>query len=468
MAIRGPRTPHDVPPAAPRPAREQPTSPLQRIVDFGAARTPAEAKRVLVELLASLRAAGFPVPATGSAEGQLGHALKLFQQQHGLPPTGVLDRETHQALLEQGLLSTSPREAQAGPSTTGTEAPARFEISLRPRSITGEIGIGPRGPEAEPLDGTRSARSVEIEQAVDKATRDKPLDLDLKSLLAGLRSAGFPGNGKGAAQLKDALAKLQRAEGLPQTGSVDAKTAEALQRRGIVEERLLPLFVSSDARDPVRASRSDSPADLNSHGPRADGSSSHSGADSARDREGSLRENGPRNEAERTTSVDAHLPTAAGIGHPSEGADARGDVAVPWREGDDGNSPAGDDDLSDSRRGKANVDERPEDDPGAWRVAPLAEQVVVGLAAIARDDDGSGPATYAWDFSLYRPGVYAAKQPAPRIFHLVVSRATAFDPLWAQARDALNAKLRALEPGAPLVEHEDVSRALQRARYRER
>src|SRR5688500_13787047 len=109
MAIRGPR-PDQVLPQR----REQPTSPEQRLMDVGSARTPAEAHKLLRDLLTTLRARGLPVAATGKPSAQLGAALKLFQQSQGLPASGQLDRATHEALVDQGALPR-PKDAAVEP-----------------------------------------------------------------------------------------------------------------------------------------------------------------------------------------------------------------------------------------------------------------------------------------------------------------------------------------------------------------
>jgi hypothetical protein len=96
----------------------------------------------------------------------------------------------------------------------------------------------------------------------------------------------------------------------------------------------------------------------------------------------------------------------------------------------------------------------------------LSEQVDKGLLAIARDDGGRGAATYAWDFTLYRPGIYGARQSAERLFHVVVTQASAFDGLWERARGAINEKLAALEPDADIVTFDALHSALRRARVR--
>ncbi|HEY1098184.1 MAG TPA: hypothetical protein VGF99_04620, partial [Myxococcota bacterium] len=133
-----------------------------------------------------------------------------------------------------------------------------------------------------------------------------------------------------------------------------------------------------------------------------------------------------------------------------------------------GNNHTGDDDVDDERRGRANVDDdAAEDEPEHWSVPSLAEQIEAALAAIARDDDGSGAATYAWELHLHRPGIYSARQPAEELLKLVVTKANAFDAVWQQAVAGLNVRLQRYEPEAEPVSMARVRQALQRARYRD-
>jgi hypothetical protein len=467
MAIRGPREPS--PPQAREPRlREQPTSPIQRLLDFGQARTPAEARKLIAELLASMRAAGFPVPPTGGAEGQLGQALRLFQESRGLPPTGMLDRQTRDALHEAGLLPPPRTSAEVEAPPPRAEAPARFE-GLRP-GTSGELGLR-RGPSAEVPDGAKSAKAIELEQAVDKSARERPPEVDLKSFLSTLRAAGFAGAGKGAEQLKDALRKLQRAEGLPPSGQLDRETARALVRRGIVDERVLSSFTPSSADG--RAAAPDA-----RHEPTSRGVPER-GAEAAQGRGEDSAGEGIRGEGAAGGAGPDGRATAGDKGGQAQGAGAtatgergaaaageEGDVEDPWSAGPEGNAPAGDEEVDDLRRGHANVDDAVAREEDYWEVRSLREQIEAGLAAIARDDDGAGAATYAWDFSLFRPGIYGARQPAERLFHLVVTKAGAFDTLWEDARAALNAKLALLEPEGSSLERQDFEQALKRARYR--
>ena len=399
---------------------------LLRLLDFGAARTPQEARKLIAELLAALRAAGFPVSPAGSAEGQLGAALKLFQESRGLPATGRLDEQSHDALVDAGHLPARATEQGGRPR----------ELELRPRADV-RLGVGElamRAPSANQgrPEASQSSQGVELSQLLRVAARDKAPEVDLKSFLSALRVAGFAGSGPGATQLKDALKQLQRTEGLPQSGQLDAATAAALVRRGIIDERILPLAHAHELKDAAP-----------SHVTPVATSEPHAGA----------------------APMDRAAGDAGGSARTTQGA---GDIDDPWHEGDMGNAPAGDEEVDDQRRGHANSDDGGAHAVGHWQVPALSEQIAVALAAIARDDDGSTAATYAWDVTLRRPGVYGAKQPAETLLHLMVAQASAFDVLWEQARQALNSKLALLEPEAALLTAEDIARSLRVARMKER
>lgn len=462
-----------------KPVREQPASPLQRLMDFGAARTPQEAQKLIKELLSALRASGFPVNATGSPESQFGSALKLFQESRGLPPNGRLDEKTRDALVDAGLLpkpEAKDAKAQEAGVGVGQKQKPEVQVDLRPRADA-KLGVGelsmraPAAGEGRP-EGTQTSQGVELKQMSEKSAREKPPEVDMKSFLSSLRAAGFQGAGKGAEQLKDALKRLQKAEGLPQSGQLDPRTAEALVRRGIVDERVLPMTLAN-ARDASLA-RSDVKDARHLQEPTTKGAErerererENDGVRGRGDAEGRGEKKGAGGDGSGS-EVDGRAAAA----QAAAGAQGSGDIDDPWREGAEGNAPAGDEDIDDERRGRANVDDDVDDDVDDeqrhWAVPPLSVQIEAGLAAIVRDDDGSGAATYAWDFTLHRPGVYGAKQPAEKLFHLVVTKASAFDLLWEQAREALNEKLMLLEPDARRLSVDDFTRTLRVARMKTR
>lgn len=487
MAIRGPNQPKPEvvrEQAGARPVRDQAASPLQRLLDFGAARTPQEAQKLIKELLATLRAGGFPVSAAGSTENQLGSALKLFQESRGLPPNGRLDDKTRDALVDAGHLPQPAKPERNDSVDVGKKREAP-QVELRPRADpklgTGELTMrAPTGGEARP-DGAKSTQGVELSQLSERSARDKPPEVDLKSFMSSLRAAGFQGQGKGAEQLKDSLKRLQKAEALPQSGQLDARTAAALVRRGIVDERVMPMTLAnaqnaSDAQlarsdskreNEARAESKDARQDPSTRGTReAAESDASKGRGDVEGRDGARGEAGGAGDARESASSTK----ATSASQAAEGAQGQGDIHDPWSEGLEGNAPAGDEDVDDEDRGRANRDDTAldDDEAGHWQVPPLSLQIEEGLASIARDDDGSGAATYAWDFTLLRPGVYGAKQPAEKLFHLVVTHASAFDPLWEQAREALNDKLVQLEPDAKRITIDDVTRTLRVARMKSR
>lgn len=482
MAIRGPHGPKPPPPeAGVRPQREQAVSPMQRLVDFGAARTPQEARRLVQELLASLRAAGFPVPATGGAESQLGQALKLFQQSQGLPADGRIDRDTLGALLDAGVLRPGPKDAgeaggsrDAGRASDAAETGRARETPQAPERLPGLprfLGDKRALPQTggEVPAGARGAVDVEAEQKA--SAKDKPPEVDLKSFLSSLRSAGFFGAGKGAEQLKDALKKVQRAEGLPANGQLDARTVEALVRREVLPQEALATLARETPSAQAAPSTARSESAQAQSDPTQRGVAEGKGDADARIGRGEGEGQAPGRAGQGGQGAATELSGAA-----AEAAHAAALAAALAAEGEaledapydeeGGNAPAGDDELDDERRGHANLDDGSDADQGYWEAPPLSAQILAGLEAIARDDDGNGAATYAWDFTLLRPGVYGPRQPAEKLFHLLVAQAGPFDPLWERARQALNEKLAALEPDARALEVEDFNRALRRARVR--
>jgi hypothetical protein len=103
--------------------------------------------------------------------------------------------------------------------------------------------------------------------------------------------------------------------------------------------------------------------------------------------------------------------------------------------------------------------------PAPTEPAPLLIlQIRKALDDIVRDASGDAKAaTYSWDLRLFRPG---HPKDAEGILHLVVQKAGPFDAVWSKAREAINQKQRAFEPGRALLTQEDVTAALRRARVR--
>jgi hypothetical protein len=434
------------------------------------ARTPTEARAVLHEILTLLAAAGFPVPKAGTPEQQLSSSLRQVQKEAGLPQTGVLDAATARALRDRGLApAPTAADAHAGPSTapaTSSSNETRFSLggpslsaSALPRLRAGDdAGTG--------AGGSARARTVETDAARARVDASRPdVTLDLKGMLDALRAAGFAGAGRGREQLTDAVKKLQRVDGLPPTGRLDAATVEALERRGVLDATAA---LALKEQDPTWRAPSGSPSSSSSS---SDPRTPVAGAAAEAATQGTLAP-GSDDSAGRggppTTTGGAGRGESGGAGTTTGSPDDAGVVDDGDEDGAGsgvGHDVAGDDD-DERKRGNANVDA---DDVGGahWRAPTLSEQVERALRAVRRDDDGRGAATYRFELTLVHPGVYASGQPAPELLRLVVERAGPFDPAWRRALEALNDRLRRHEPDARAVDDADVRASLQRARYRD-
>ena len=453
MAIRGPQGPR--PETAPQP-REQPQSPIQRLMDFGAARTPQEAIKLLKEILTLLAAGGFPVAKAsdkgdGAPDQQLSSTLKQLQKQEGLPQTGQLDKKTFEALERLGLLPKKEAAPESLDQKTLKTSSSEAQFSLGGPRLAAELRAPRAGSEAPA--GTQKTRTVETDQARARSESSKSdVDVDLRGMLGALKAAGFLGAGKGKEQLTDAVKKLQRVDGLPTTGRLDAKTAEALQKRGVIDAPTAQALKEQDPSWSPPSSSTSTPSPEAKGTIRGDDKQGQAGPEGA-----------GKGKGETGGAGTTQAANPAGLDGRVDDGDVDGDS-----EGI-GNNYTGDDDDDDDARGQANVDD---DDGGAgvdhWEVQRLSAQIDEALPQIVRDDDGDGPATYGWDVRLYRPGIYAARQPAEELLHLVVTRAGPFDAVWQQALSAVNDKLERYERGSIAVDDAALRRALQRARYRER
>ena len=421
--------------------------------------------------------------------------------------------------------SSSASSSAGTPSSASLKAPARAEDTAAARQARSAADQQAR---ARVDGGSRKdlqARSTPSRDAgVEARLREglKPLEraervVDPSRLLASLVTAGFAGKKTG---LEEGLKSLQATLGLPISGKLDAATAEALAHHGMIESDT-PTKTQSDkpvepkqqvrralheptstktaadkdvSRDPLRPQAPTPRVTTSSEvAARAPVSAANDAKEQARVDSVLAQQHA----AERGVSEGAGDPAAtaghgevhgAGAGqHGAGGASGGGDMpasapasttASAGRPADAagpageesavGNAKAGDDVFGDDDRGQTNVKSDDDGDgPGHWRVPLLSEQVHAALEKIARDDDGSGPVSYTWDITFHRPGVYAPGQPAEEIWHVVVHQATAFDPVWQTAADAIASRMLYAEPDAQAPTLEDFIMALRRARVRE-
>lgn len=462
-----------------------------------------------------------PAPATTSDIPKL---VADFQRQNGLPVTGRIDAATVDAMKERGLLPPLPPSSASAPGNGRPHveaAPAR--AVPRPEDTAASRQV--RNATEQQLRARVDGGAVPRERAPSTTMPSMmPSDAgrvaDPARLLASLVTAGFVGK---QGSLEEGLKAFQATFGLPITGKVDPHTQEALSAHGHLDPEAPPRATTDKPvekaaeqkplvrralsetstskttadrdvqRDPLRPQASThKPTTSADVAARAPSTSTTDAAEKARLDTVLARQAA----TERGVQEGTGDPTAArghgevqgqGAGQKGKGAaQGGGDVAgqgpgaLTTRDGPAGeetavgNAKAGDDDFLDEARGDANVKAETEEDRAAlgdanhWRVPPLSEQVRAALEKIERDDGGTGPVTYTWDVTFHRPGVYAVGQPAEELWHVGVHRATAFDPVWQQAADALASRMLYAEPDATPLTLDDFILALRRARVRER
>jgi hypothetical protein len=452
-------------------------------------------------------AAPRPVPTSENVQ----RALQNMQREAGLPITGKFDEATTAHLKNLGVTTPSPAN-----SSKPTPAPAPVvekkpvdpaqQQVMRQRSAGQEALMRARVETAatkttQPTTTTTTTQQPALPQA-------SPLDrvLDPARLLASLFAAGFTGKSP-----DQALSSFQTAKGLPATGQLDPKTIEQLVRAGHLsseaadahKDTLAPSAASSTATstgassDKAKAESTRQQQATTTATKAGDVSVRAAASSPAEAREMARLESllAQANAVERGVQEGKGDPTAttghgenagkatglSGSGGAGGGSDGKGDQAAHTSDGPKGsessvgNAKAGDDNHDDERRGHAsdaNVDDhepKPDDGTlpaGHYRVPKLSEQVLASLETIFRLDDNTLPVHYSWDVTLYRPGVYGDGQPAEAVWHLVVERAHAFDPVWQRAQQAIASRLLYIEPDADPLPLDELLGALRRARVR--
>ena len=446
------------------------------------------------------------------------------------PPPGTVPVEGASAHVEEPT-RTQPRPEDREASrrlSSGQEQAARARVEGGPRK-DGAPRSEPRNVERaldkQALDRQRDRAvdrpPVAERPATDAHAADRSHDAhkvdavpDPSHLLASLLTPGLAGKRSQTDEAIKASAQMDATPAPPKADSADPKktkatnedTKDALRdskvdrvvdqkptvRRALTESPTSRTAADRDVkRDPIRPQATpdkQSPsADVAARAPQASTSSAH---DSMRlDTVLATQQAVERGVQEATGDP---LATKGAGEKAGEGQGVRGqggaqgggvpDVAgvdaaaanvegPPGHETVQGNAKAGDDDFQDDERGNANLrgqgEEGAGEGEGFWQVPSLAEQVQAALDTITRDSDSMSAATYSWDVTFFRPGVYGQGQPAPEIWRLVVERATAFDKVWREACDAITIKYLYLEPDTAPPTIEDFVMALRRARVRD-
>ena len=408
---------------------------------------------------------------------------------------------------------TLPAAPQASPTTT---APTTTTATIEYQPIDPATRQQTRAAsEARDLmaKAMRSAAPAAKGFAVPSSS-SKPLDraLDPARLLASLVAGGL-----NAQQPPQALSSFQALVGLPSTGQLNTRTLQALVSTGVVSGEAAAAHTASQA--PSTASNTAAPTKTSTTS-----SASASTARAVKETTSTTTGSGAATSAATTRASPVASPEAAreqarlesllaqaaatergvqtmtgtpdavighgelagsstgisGSGGSHGGADSDGDDAAAiiddraaGDESSTGNHHGGDDDHDNTDRGDAVAAGKDDDidadtdvvPDGHHKVPKLSVQVAAALVDIERLDD-EVPVHYSWDVTLYRPGVYSDGQPAEAVWHLVVQRAHAFDPVWAQASMAIAMRLLAIEPEAEPPTLDELLGALRQARVR--
>lgn len=408
---------------------------------------PGQAPKATAEnVVSQLKGKGFEAPtsAPNTLAGQLAGALKEFQKQAGLPQTGQLGGKTNDALKNIGVAGTP-----AQPEAPGTPKAAKDDFE--------------RGAPSLLKNGDK--------QRVDLAKNSQPDTNFLDALLNKL------GGDKGVTADKQGFVG-----GSQQTA--DAAKADAAKEAKKVNEADNKTGSTADAK---KASKDETQQQLD----RAKDSKLHVAR-------GLKAEQTKTEEQRRKNALAGKDPTEKGIldeeadedddagqggegkkrgkggdansgGHDAHGKDDAGGVGE--RDGNErsrGNASSGSEDDGDARRGNASLDDGSENGAGHHRVPSLSEQAFAALMKIQKDPSATNKATtYSWDVMFFKPGVYGGGQKAQDLVHLVVTSATAFDPVWQRAQANLQVMVRKLESNAPVPTVDDIVAALRQARARE-
>lgn len=400
------------------------------------------------DLLGGLKAKGFQAPPSAAKSDvamQLIAALKSFQSASGLPVNGQLNAQTMEALKTKGVVA-DPSQQQ---SQTKQSERDGFE----------------KGPTM-----LKQGEKARAEQ-VNLGTPDTNfLDALLNQLGTGGPNEGMSAHDvKGAAQAGEAqshnvdkqskVSEAKKAENAKKAGSAEnakdneLQTAQPHMEKGTgvgvkVARGLAAKETKTDEKKRKDALAGQDPTEMGILDEEAE--------------EDALEGSGDDGQKKRGRGGEQ-------AGGQEEGAEESGSsgAAGDGSERDKGNASSGDEDFANRKRGNAQVGD---DDEGAghYRVASLSEQAHEALSKITRDVGVENRATtYSWDVTFLKPGVYGAGQKAQELVHLVVEKATAFDPVWQKAQANLIALVKRGDPGGVAPSLDDIIQALRQARARD-
>lgn len=378
---------------------------------------------------------------------QLKNALLSAQRSHGLNTSGKLDKATVALLRSMGIVSTQakspagvltakdgfvrPQSAkQKAPQTQLAKAPAKKENSLEKLATVLEQRLG-----------------------------------DFGKTLGGMLRGLSDGAGALAQRMGEALGRLTDG------GSGAAKAAEGQDagQNAANQPAALPAATttaSNSAANVATANAVLAKAEVNNARSHSLGEESPKGK-GAKVGDALQDQGRGKNQGQGSGLV--------GEGEGQEGLEkGEGDTGLGDRddeelaENDAGNASSGDDDFADKKRGHSSLDDGSEDGAGYYKVPKFTAQLDQALQLIVKEEDRANKATtYSWDFVLYKPGVYGAKEQAEELLHVQVREALPFDDVWEQARQEIARRIRRYDSKAKPPTNAEIQVALRRARVKD-
>lgn len=428
--------------------------------------------------------------------------LTQVQADAGLAQTGRLDGPTVRFLEGKAPMPASSNLAsEVAAGQGGKKGSAAAAVDRGAASVKAELRPAPsKTRDAQRLSGRRPVGQVPGEQAPRSPARAglseaQPVNArgGVTDILKSLMMLGFMGGSRGEA-LPDAIKAFQKSVGLPPSGKNTVATQEALKAalhsekatstpdapEGGGRSARTGAEAKSDA-DAVHSSKAAKQAATSTSAAQGQTKTDASAQERARSAQNSGQDATMRGTPEPGDPAALAGRAANGLGQAQasgQGGAGSGQVKgatgaveesdLDGTEGLETNAHAGDEDALDEDRGWANLKgDGDADGPGHWEMEPLANQITAALEVIERDDDGHGPATYRWDATFYRPGVYAAQQPATPLWHIGIEKVSAFDAVWENARAVLTRRLAQVERDHRPPSAEDFAHALRRARVRQ-
>lgn len=415
--------------------------------DAGLVGNGKSAKDAAGDLLGGLKAKGFQAPpGAGKDVGmQLIAALKLFQAANNLPVNGQLNAQTMEALKNKGVVA-DPAAQQAQTKQSERDG---FE----------------KGPTL-----LKQGEKQRAEQANLGTPDTNFLDALLNQLGPGGPNEGMSANDvKGAAQAGEAqshnvekqskVAEAKKAENAKKSGTADGAKENELaagqqhldKGTGVgvkVARGLAAKETKTDEKKRKDALAGKDPTEMGILDEEADEDALEGAGEDGQQKRG--------RGGEHAGGQEEGSDTSASSGDAGDGS-----------ERDRGNASSGDEDHADRKRGNAQMGDD-DDGAGHYKVPSLSEQAHDALARITRDAGVENRATtYSWDVTFYKPGVYGAGQKAQELVHLVVEKASAFDPVWQKAQANLIALVKRGDPGGTAPTLDDIIQAIRQARARD-